>query len=281
MKTPLRGAEWRIVPHPLFLLTGLLSALFGQLFVFLTAVVAALEHELAHALAARRFGFSLNRILLMPYGAVISGDLGGIPPRQELWVCLAGPLANAATALGFVALWWLYPETYPYTDLAAYLSASLFFVNLLPAYPLDGGRILRIFLRPLGNKKAKIILNTVTFSTAAAVLGYFVWSCFSSPNFGALLFAVLLAAGAFGGGEYTRLTFSRNKDFRRGIEEKRIALSGDVTAKDAMRFLREDRYLVLVLFDGGEFLGELTEEEFLNGLESGNYAAPLKDLIKI
>ena len=96
------------------------------------ATLAALEHECAHAIAARRFGFELNRILLMPYGAVVSGDLSGIPPRQELWVCLAGPLANAATALSFVALWWLYPETYPYTDVAAYVSASLFFVNLFP-----------------------------------------------------------------------------------------------------------------------------------------------------
>lgn len=275
----MRGAKLRIKLHPLFVLFGIASALFGGLPVFLLATIAALEHECAHALAARRFGFGLNRVVLMPYGAMIEGDLSGIPPLQELWVCLAGPLANAATALGFVALWWLYPETYPFTDAAAYVSASLFFVNLLPAFPLDGGRILRILLRPLGGKKAKIICVAVTFCFAAALLGYFIWSCFSEPNFGALIFAVLLAAGAFGGGEYARLTFSRNKNFKRGIEEKRIALSGDVTAGEAMRFLREDKLLTLVLYDGGEYMGELGEEDLLSALEQSKYGAPLKELL--
>lgn len=277
----MRGAKLRITVHPLFLLAGILSAATGQLLVLFAAAIAALEHECAHALAARRFGYRLDKIILMPYGAVVSGDLSGIPARQELWVCLAGPLANAVTALGFTALWWLYPETYPYTDAAAYVSASLFLVNLLPAWPLDGGRILRILLRPAGKRKGRIICTSVTLFTAAAILGYFIWSCFSLPNLGALFFAILLGAGAFGGAEYERLTFSRNKNFRKGIEERRIALSSDVTAGEAMHFLREDKYLVLVLFENGEFVGELAEEELLCELERGNYALPLKNFITV
>ncbi len=271
----------RVKPHPFFFIVGVLSALTGQLLVFLAATLAALEHECAHAFAARRYGFRLNKIVLMPYGAVISGDIAGIPPKQELAVCLAGPLANGATALGIVALWWLYPETYPFTDVAAYISASLFFVNLLPAFPLDGGRILRILLRPLGQKRAKIICRTVTFTIAVAIFGYFIWSCFGEPNFSALLFCVLLTAGSFGGGEYARLTFTRSKNFRRGVEERRIALSSDCTTGEAMRFLREDKYLVLVLFDGNEFCGEITEEELICELEKGNYSAPLKACLTI
>ena len=217
----------------------------------------------------------------MPYGAVVSGDIAGMPAKEEILVCIAGPLANAVTALGFVALWWLYPETYPFTDAAAYVSFSLFVVNLLPAFPLDGGRILRILLRPLGERKAKIICRAVTLLIAALILGTFIYSCFKTPNFGALLFAVLLAAGAFGGREYARLTFTRQKNFSRGIEEKRIALSADCTAGHAMRFLREDKYLVLVLFEKGEFYGEVTEEELISALEHGEYAAPLKSLTAI
>ena len=265
--------------HPLFLLVGILSAFFGKLMLFLAATLAALEHECAHAMVARRFGFQLNSVVLMPYGAVISGDLSGISPKQELLVCLAGPLANAVTALGFVALWWLYPETYPYTDVAAQVSLSLFLVNLLPAWPLDGGRILKIALRPLGEKKARIICRIVSLSFAAALLGYFVYSCFQSPNVGALLFAVLLAAGSFGGGSYARLTFTRSKNFRRGIEERRIALSADCTANDAMRFLREDKYTVFILFEDADFLGELAEEELITELEKGNYGEKLKTLL--
>ena len=117
----------------MFLAAGLVSAFTGDLLVFLAATLAALEHECAHAMAARRYGFALDRLVLMPYGAVLSGDISGIGRRQELSVLLAGPLANALTALGFAALWWLYPETYPYTEAAAQVSLSLFVVNLLPA----------------------------------------------------------------------------------------------------------------------------------------------------
>ncbi len=278
-KTRLRGAEPRLKVHPLFAVALIVSAFTGQLLLLLSAVFAALEHELAHSVAARRMGYSLDKIVLMPYGAVISGDIRGISPLQEIWVCLAGPLANALTALGFAALWWLYPETYPYTDVAAYISISLFLVNLLPAFPLDGGRILRVLLRPVGERRSAIICRVVSFVTAAAILGCFIYTCcVAKPNFGALFFAVLLFAGGFGGGSYGRLMFAP-KNFSRGIEEKRIVLSAEKTAGEAMRYLREDKYLVFVLFDGGEFLGELPEEELFSVLQEGGYGRKLKDCL--
>lgn len=219
----------------------------------------------------------LDKIVLMPYGAVLSGDMTGISKRAELAVCLAGPLANGATALGFVALWWLYPETYPYTDVAAYISLSLFLVNLLPAYPLDGGRVLRLLLRPIGERRADIVCRTFSLLCAAGILGYFVWTCFSTPAFTALCFAVLLAVGGFGGGRYCRIPFSKN--FSRGVEELRIAISADATLQDAMRFVREDRYLTLLLFEGESFFAELTEEEYLRALSEGGYHEKLRKFV--
>ena len=129
-ETGRRIGAFRVRVHPLFLAAGVLSAFTGQLLLFLSAVLAALEHEFAHSIAARSEGYCLDKILLMPYGAVISGDLSGIPPKAEAKVLLAGPLANAFTALGFAALWWLFPETYPYTEAAAEVSLSLFLVNI-------------------------------------------------------------------------------------------------------------------------------------------------------
>lgn len=269
----------KIVVHPLFLLVGIFTAFTGDLLIFLTATVAALEHELAHAIAAHRAGFSLDKIVLMPYGAVISGDITGISRRQELVVCAAGPLANAVTAALFIALWWLFPETYPYTDAAANVSLSLFAVNLLPAYPLDGGRILNLLLQPIGKKRARRICAAVSFATAAGVLGYFIYTCFSQPEWSALVFAGLLAAGVFGGGNYRRISFSRKKSLRRGVEELRIVISAENTVGYAVRFLREDRYLVLVLYEGDRFYGELTEEEFLAGVNAGQYDRALKTLL--
>ena len=256
----------------------MLSALTGQLMIFLAACLSALEHELAHALVARRYGYTLDRVVLMPYGAVVSGDLTGIGKKRELMVLAAGPLVNGATALFFVALWWLWPVTYPYTDVAAMVSFSLFAVNLLPAWPLDGGRMLRLILRPLGEKRARIICLILTLLTAAGVLGYFVYTCFSEPMFTALAFSLLLAAGAFGGGTYRPVDYMK-RDFSKGLEERRVAISADRTLRDILRYLREDRYLVLVLFENGEYLGELPEEELAKSLTKGDYSAPLKSLL--
>ncbi len=271
----------KLTVHPLFLLAGVLSACSGELLVFLAASVAALEHECAHAFAARRYGFTLGRVVLMPYGAVIAGDISGIGKKQELAVLAAGPLCNLATGFFFVALWWLWPETYPYTDVAAFVSFSLFAVNLLPAYPLDGGRALRLLLAPLGEKRAKRISVCVNILLAAGVAGYFVWSCSTRPALSALLFSALLVCGAAGGGDYRRLSFSRKKSFERGVEEQRICISAERTVQDALRFLRADRYLTFLLFEGERFLCELSEEEYLAAVERGEYGRRLGECAAI
>ena len=274
-----RIGAFRVRVHPLFLAAGVLSAFTGQLLLFLSAVLAALEHEFAHSIAARSEGYCLDKILLMPYGAVISGDLSGIPPKAEAKVLLAGPLANAFTALAFAALWWLFPETYPYTEAAAEVSLSLFLVNLLPAYPLDGGRLLLLLLTPLGEPRARLISRIAAFLTAGGIFALFVLSLFSSPNVSALLFALLLFAGNFGGGSYRRIAFSRGRTFSRGVEEKRVVLSAGRTAGECVRYLREDKYLVLIVYEDGEYLGELTEGELFAVLEEGGYSRTLKEAL--
>ncbi len=271
--------KFRLRIHPLFLAAGLVSAFTGDLLLFLAAALAAAEHECAHAFVARRYGFALDKLVLMPYGAVLSGDIAGIGKKQELAVLVAGPLTNAVTALAFVALWWLFPETYPYTEAAASVSFSLFLVNLLPAYPLDGGRILHLLLSPLGERRANVVCRAVTLLTALGVLAYFIWTCFFDAAWTALVFSVLLVAGAFGGGRYARMTFSREKSFARGLEERRVVIAAERTVQDAFRHLREEKYLVLVLFSGGEFLGELSEEEYLDAVRAGRWSAQLSELL--
>lgn len=268
----------RFSVHPLFFAVGICSAFTGRLLLFLSAALAAVEHECAHAFVAHRYGFALDKIVLMPYGAVVKGDLEGISALQELCVLVAGPLCNACTALFFVALWWLFPETYPYTEAAFYASLSLAAVNVLPAVPLDGGRMLYVLLKRLKKTAANRICLAVSGAVVATLAGCFVYTCFSVPNYSLLVFAILLGVSLFGGGSYERITFS--KHFERGLEEKRIAISADRTVGEAVRFLRQDRYLVFVLFDGSEFLGELPEEEYLAALGRGDYAVTLGEALR-
>lgn len=276
----LPGSKKKFRIHPLFLLVGALTAIAGTggFFIFLAATLAALEHECAHALAARRYGYELNRVVLMPYGAVIEGDISDMGRAEKMWVLAAGPLCNGVTALFFVALWWLWPETYPYTDTAYYISISLCIVNLLPAYPLDGGRALRLLIEKRSKKAAKITGMILNGIIASAILAYFIVTCVKGkPAISAFVFSVLLFAGALGkGGSYQSVAFSRRKSFLRGVEEKRIVVSCDCALKKALRFLSEERYLVLVLYDGDEYFGEMTETEYLSALKKGDYNATFR-----
>ncbi len=278
------GVKFRLRIHPLFLFVGAVTALTGAggFFIFVMATLAALEHELAHAFAARRCGYVLDKIVLMPYGAMINGDLSDMAMRERLWVLAAGPLCNGLTALAFAALWWLFPETYPYTDTAFGVSLSLCLVNLLPAYPLDGGRALRLLIGMRSQKAARIAGTACNFATVAAVAGYFIFSCIKrTPAFSALAFSILLFTGAFGGGgSYKSVAFSREKSFSRGIEEKRVVISCDCALKKGLRYLRRERYLVFVLYEGEEFFGEMTEGEYLSALSAGDYSKTFRECTK-
>ena len=125
---------------------GIWYAFTGELFLSLLSALVAIHHECAHAFAAAKLGYKLNQIVLMPFGAMIDGDLQGISLKDEIFVAVCGPLCNLVTAGFFIALWWLTPTMYAFTDTACYSSLSIALINLLPAYPLDGGRVLKCAL---------------------------------------------------------------------------------------------------------------------------------------
>lgn len=123
---------------------------------WLTAVVTAvaflvglLAHELAHAVVARAHGMEVEGITLWMFGGV--SRLGGEPPspRTELRMAAAGPLASlaigvgAAAVAGVAALARLPDLVVAALAWLALVNVVLAVFNLLPAYPLDGGRVLR------------------------------------------------------------------------------------------------------------------------------------------
>lgn len=118
--------------------------------VQLTAVFALVAlHELGHCLAARSFGVSVSRITLWPLGGVAEMGAVGHRPRVEFWVAAAGPLVNfvLAALLSPLALmvYWAGGGLGPVAWLVG-VNLVLGLFNLLPAFPLDGGRLLRAAL---------------------------------------------------------------------------------------------------------------------------------------
>ncbi|MEM8585603.1 MAG: site-2 protease family protein, partial [Bacteroidota bacterium] len=168
---------------------GLMTAVVVLLFGFV------LVHELGHALTARRFGLQTEAIIFFPLGG--GALIRGRPKSswREIGVYLAGPLSNLMLALLCLGPLLILPEgrfflryyfwgggnfSLPYEPVAHLLALSLlinlvlFGLNLLPAYPLDGGRILQAMLRPrLGQVWATRIVASfgLMFSTALWWMG--------------------------------------------------------------------------------------------------------------
>lgn len=265
--------------HPLFLLFGVWFLYERQFLLFLVYTLAAVIHEFGHAGYAARIGCRLTRLRLMPCGAVVSGDIEGIPLGDEIRLALAGPLVNGACAAGFAALWWLYPDTYPYTDTAAVASAFLAAINLVPAYPLDGGRILCcIAVKWKGETFARRLMLGVGIAFSVCFFALFAASCFFSPNVSILFFALFVLFGTLGARDerYTRFFSDFSRGLARGMPVRRVALLQSSTVRRALRFLERGKYLELLLFDeGGELVCVLSQDEFLRMISGADIRAPL------
>ncbi|HLZ71815.1 MAG TPA: site-2 protease family protein [Dehalococcoidia bacterium] len=112
---------------------------------------SVLAHELAHALVARRRGYSAERIVLYLFGG--GTELADEPrrPRDEFWIAAAGPLTSVAAVAACAGLWLFgraldLQPLYPLAGYLALMNATLAAFNLLPGLPLDGGRMLRALL---------------------------------------------------------------------------------------------------------------------------------------
>ncbi len=115
-----------------------------------------LIHELAHSIVAKRKGIKINSITLMLFGGIASMDEGTPDPKVELPMALVGPLTSLLVGLVCSGIVYLIPGTVANTADAGVLvfifgylgvlNIILFAFNLLPAFPMDGGRVLRAWL---------------------------------------------------------------------------------------------------------------------------------------
>jgi Zn-dependent protease len=125
--------------------------------LYIVALFASvLLHELGHTLVARRYGIRTLEIVMFPIGGVSRPERQP-KPREEMWIGLSGPVVNLLIAIalmawmtaaqGWVALEKLRePTDANLAERVAFGNLLLFLFNLLPAYPMDGGRILRSVL---------------------------------------------------------------------------------------------------------------------------------------
>ena len=177
------------------------AALSGVLF-FVGLFLCVLLHEFGHALAARRYGIATQDITLLPIGGVARLERMPEKPVQELVVALAGPLVNVVIAAGLFLGLQLNGQWQSLLTLSAtggslverlmVVNVFLVLFNLLPAFPMDGGRVLRALLA--------LRMNYVRATRVAAAIGqgmavlFGLWGLFYNPML--LLIAVFVWIGA-------------------------------------------------------------------------------------
>jgi stage IV sporulation protein FB len=193
------GRWWGVAVylHVFFVLSALLALAFtlptpdllgAALMMVAVLLVSVTLHEVGHALAALRVGGKVDAIVLGPVGGLISPRVPD-EPEIHLFVALAGPIVHlllavlAATALASAGNTQLLGLLNPFTTpkdlvepggtaliaakLTLWLNWILMLLNLLPAYPFDGGPILRAMLWPaLGRRTARIVTARVAMGIA-------------------------------------------------------------------------------------------------------------------
>jgi Zn-dependent protease len=182
--------HWTFLLLPLYLVLTGVGTGHGPALLYVLALVGAVFgcvvlHELGHALTARRFGIATRDITLYPIGGVARLERMSERPWEEFWIALAGPAVNVGIAALLAFASPLFETGPPLVEgfadhlLAANLVMVIF--NLLPAFPMDGGRVLRAVLsHPLGRLRATEVAAGLGVVMAVAM---FLWGATAGQPF--------------------------------------------------------------------------------------------------
>ena len=168
------------------------GAVAGSIGFLLVLFLCVLLHEFGHALAARRYGIPTKDITLLPIGGVARLERMPTDPKQELVVALAGPAVNVVIALLLLPIVAVSNVTF----FERLFTTNLFLVafNMIPAFPMDGGRVLRAGLA-MKMDYAKATRTAATIGQGFAVV-FGIVGLFTNPFL--ILIAVFIWFGAAG-----------------------------------------------------------------------------------
>jgi Zn-dependent protease len=188
---------WVLLTH--FVQGASLSEALAELVFILALFASVVFHELAHSLTARRFGIQTRDITLLPIGGVAQLERMPQDPRQSFWVALAGPLSSLGLAAVLYIVLWVSGSLQPLDSLnptgGSFLqqlmltNLSLALFNLLPAFPMDGGRVFQALLAGrIGSNRATQVAASVgqamavlfglaglVFNPSLLLIAFFIW----------------------------------------------------------------------------------------------------------
>ena len=219
---------------------------------------AVFMHELAHYFVAKKLGYNLNKFYLMPYGVCLNYQENIFSGNDEILIALAGPFFNLLLCIVCLALWWLFPQLYYFLDYFCFANLILGGFNLLPCFPLDGGRVfVNLLSKKIDREKAYKIANSLNIIFSLILVILFLVSIFKEINFTYLLIAIFLFSGLinpnkFSNYKFYSLSVNRKLIYKKGCGVKIFAVSSGMSLFKIMSKFSKYKYnVVYVVFDNG------------------------------
>jgi Zn-dependent protease/CBS domain-containing protein len=270
------------------------GAAFGVV-VTLLLFICVVIHELSHSLTSTWMGYPVEDIVLFPLGGVSQIEEMPEGPGEEFIMAIAGPLSNVVIAflLGLLSLFvpvgvfeglrriaedpmslgW--QDTLPYLIFA---NLSLAAFNLIPAFPMDGGRVLRSLL-------ATVMPQTQATDVAVRIGQGFAWLLglggLLTGNLIWILIAIFVYSGAAQEGRMTRIRgilegMKVGQAFSRNVQ----AISPDDPVSRAADLTLESFQADFPVCDGGEIVGLLTHTDIVRALKLRESDTPVRQVMK-
>ncbi len=261
----------RLLAHPLALLMPAVALMLGARAEVAALAVGLAAHEAAHLLAARALGVGVSQLRLMPFGGAIRLENPyALSPGKLLAVAAAGPAGSLLCLLMAAALahWRALSPGFALALIRSSLILMLF--NLLPALPLDGGRMLYALLAERWGRARAVELGILLGRIAAgalAALALVSAVALRRVNLSLVFAAVFLVASA--GDERRALSESGLQALlgtlapvSRPVPARLLAVSEDCSARAALRAARADTLTLYAVYRGSRLV-RLTDERRL------------------
>ena len=245
-------------------------------------------HEYGHALTARKYGIKTRDITLYPIGGVARLERMPEKPIEELWVALMGPAVNVVIAAGLFAYLFVTNSLVPLTDLTVAsgsflerlltVNISLVLFNLIPAFPMDGGRVLRAFLAMRMEYVRATQIAANVGQGMAFLLGF--WGLFNNPFLLFIAFFVWIGASQEAGMVQMKNSISGIPITRAMLTDFKTLSPRDNLSQVVALILAGSQHDFPVIDANGQVAGILERDRFMAALTQHGQSAPVMDFIR-
>jgi Zn-dependent protease len=235
-----------------------LLAFFAALFLF----VSIFFHELAHSLVAMRYGVRVRGIVLFIFGGLSMMEKIPENPRQELMISIAGPLTSLLIGV-MCAILTLIPSASisAFFTLSAYINLFLAVFNLIPAFPMDGGRIFRSFLARKMSYARATRVAAETGKMLAVMMGIF--GIFYSPWLILIAFFIYIGAN-----EEEKLVMLEKLLGKYRVSDimttEVITVNPSTKVGELIELMLKKRHLGYPVVEDGKIVGIVTLQDVIN-----------------